>query len=176
MVATLGADDDFEGVDVRALLDRIKQRRVLLGGLSLIVVSLLWRIQFLSHLYFRVDDFIDLDKAIKSPFDWAYLTYNGVGHLIIGVRAVGWLLARTTLYNWGLDSAIDLILVGLAGLAALRMLRNMFGERPAILIPLGVYLFCPLTMPGLGEWSSALEAIPLQLAAFMAVDAQVRYL
>ena len=176
MVATLGADDDFEGVDVRGLLDRIKQRRVLLGGLSLIVVSLLWRIQFLSHLYFRLDDFIDLDKAIQSPFDWSYLTYNGVGHLIIGVRAVGWFLARTTLYNWRLDSAVDLVLVGLSGLAALRMLRTMFGERPAILIPLAVYLFCPLTMPGLGEWSSALEAIPLQLAIFMAVDAQVRYL
>src|SRR5215470_1425776 len=170
------ADDDFEGVDVRALLETVKRRRVPVAGLSLIVVALLWRIQFLSHLYFRLDDFIDLDKAIQSPFDWSYLTYNGVGHLIIGVRAVGWFLARTTLYNWGLDSAIDLALVGLSALAALRMLRTMFGERPAILIPLGVYLFCPLTMPGLGEWSSALEAIPLQLAIFMAVDAQVRYL
>src|SRR5579859_4560814 len=129
VVATLGADDDFEGVDLRALLDRIKQHWVPLSALALIVVSLVWRIQFLSHLYFRLDDFIDLDKAIQSRFDWAYLTYNGVGHLIIGVRAVGWLLARTTLYNWPLDSAIDLVLVGVAGLAALRMLRNMFGER-----------------------------------------------
>jgi hypothetical protein len=170
------ADDDFEGIDIRALVDAIKRRWVLLGGLSLIVVALLWRIEFLSHLYFRLDDFIDLDKAIQSPFDWSYLTYNGVGHLIIGVRAIGWLLARTTLYNWGLDSAVDLVLVGLSGLAALRMLRTMFGERPAILIPLTVYLFCPLTMPGLGEWSSALEAIPLQLATFMAVDAHVHYL
>jgi hypothetical protein len=56
----------------------------------------------------------------------------------------------------------------LAGLAALRLLRALFGERPAILIPLAVFLFCPLTMPALGEWSSGLESVPLQLATFMA--------
>jgi hypothetical protein len=168
--------DQFEGVDVGALLARLPQHRVLLSGLAMVVVALAWRIEFLSHLYFRLDDFIDLDLAIQSPFSWKYLTFNGVGHLIIGVRAIGWLLARTSVYNWPLDSAVNLVLVTLSGLAALRLLRTLFGDRFAILIPLGIYLFCPLTMPGLGEWSSALETVPLQLAIFMALDSQVRYL
>src|SRR5260221_7357364 len=48
-------------------------------------------------------------------------------------------------------------------------------ERPAILIPLGVYLLSPLTMPDLGIWSSAMESVPLQLATFMALSAHLRY-
>ena len=172
---SVNTDDDFDGVDVRALVARITEKRVLLGGLLLLAIAVAWRIDFLSHLYFRLDDFIDLDIAIQSPFNWKYVTYNGVGHLIIGVRALGWFLARTSLYNWPLDSAVDLIIVALSGLAALRLLRNLFGDRVGILIPFAIYLFCPLTMPGLGEWSSALEALPLQLAIFMSLDAQVRY-
>src|SRR5215470_13788128 len=113
------ADDDFEGVDVRALLETVKRRRVPVVGLSLIVVALLWRIQFLSHLYFRLDDFIDLDKAIQSPFDWSYLTYNGVGHLIIVVCAVSWLPARTTLFP-----CTTVEYVGTVSLAIVRLMRS----------------------------------------------------
>src|ERR1700683_4666586 len=116
---SVNTDDDFDGFDVRALVARITEKRVLLGGLLLLAIAVAWRIDFLSHLYFRLDDFIDLDIAIQSPFNWKYVTYNGVGHLIIGVRALGWFLARTSLYNWPLDSAVDLIIVALSGLAAL---------------------------------------------------------
>lgn len=170
------AAHDGEGVDLRALRAWLVQHRVLAGALALIAASMAWKIAFINHLYFRFDDFIDLDKAIESQFTWKYLTFNGVGHLIIGIRAIAWLLVRISLYDWWLDSGLNLVLVLLAGLAALRLLRLLFGERPAILIPLAIFLFCPLTMPALGEWSSGLESVPLQLATFMALDAHVRYL
>jgi len=164
------------GFDLQAVRTWVRQRQMPLAGVALIAVTLAWRIQFLSHMYFRLDDFLDLDRAIESPFTWKYVTFNGVGHLIIGLRALAWVLVRTSLYNYPLDTAIDLVLVGLAGLAALRLLRSLFGDRPAILVPLAIYMFCPLTIPALGEWSSALEALPLQIAIFMALDAHVRYL
>jgi len=165
-----------QGFDLQAVKAWVKERQLLLAGLALIAVTLAWRIQFLSHMYFRLDDFLDLDRAIESHFTWKYVTFNGVGHLIIGLRALAWVLVRTSLYNYPLDTAIDLILVGVAGLAALRLLRSLFGDRPGILVPLAIYMFCPLTIPALGEWSSALEALPLQIAIFMALDAHVRYL
>ena len=84
-------------------------------------------------------------------------------------------MARISLYNWALASAVSLVLLAAAGLAAFRLLRTLFGNRPAILIPLAVYLLIPLTMPDLGWWSSAIESLPLQIATFMALNAQVHY-
>jgi hypothetical protein len=169
------AEREFAWADLRSTVDWLRTNRVVVAALVLIILSLAWKAQFLSHLYFRQDDFHDLDRAIESPFNWQYLTYIGAGHLIIGLRAVAWFMVRTSLYNWGLASAISLAFVAAASVAALRLLRMLFGSRPAILIPLVIYIFCPLTMPDLGEWSSALESVPLQLALLMAVHAHVCY-
>src|SRR5262249_33073379 len=118
----------------------------------------------------------DLDLAVEHSFNWSYLTYIGSGHLIIGLRAIAWALVRmSTTYNWGLASAVSLTFVFAADLAAFRLLRDLFGERPAILIPLFIYVLPPLTMPDLGIWSSAMESVPLQLATFMALSAHLRY-
>lgn len=169
------AERDYAWADLRSTVDWFKTNRVLVAAIVIIVVEIAWKAQFLSHLYFRQDDFHDLDLAIESPFSWRYLTYIGAGHLIIGLRVVAWLMVRTSLYNWGLASAISLAFVAAANLAALRLLRMLFGNRPAILVPLLIYAFCPLTMPDLGEWSSALESVPLQLALLMAVHAHIYY-
>jgi hypothetical protein len=169
------AEREFAWADLRSTVDWLRNNRVVVAAVVLIILSLAWKAQFLSHLYFRQDDFHDLDRAIESPFNWRYLTYIGAGHLIIGLRAVAWFMVRTSLYNWGLASAISLAFVAAASIAALRLLRMLFGNRPAILVPLLIYLFCPLTMPDLGEWSSALESVPLQLALLMAVHAHICY-
>ncbi len=55
------------------------------------------------------------------------------------------------------------------------MLRTLIGNRPAILIPLTVYLATPLTFPDDSWWSSAIESLPLQAAIFLAVTAHVHY-
>src|SRR5262249_61391377 len=60
-------------------------------------------------------------------------------------------------------------------LDVVRSRRLLSAIRPAILIPLLIYAICPLTMPDLGEWSSALESVPLQLALLMAVHAHICY-
>jgi hypothetical protein len=170
------SEEGLEWADLRRTLDWLRTHKVLVWGALLIVVALAWKAQFLGHLYFRQDDFHDLDIAAESPLGWHYLTYIGAGHLIIGLRLMAWLLVRISLYNWALASAVSLAFVAAAGIAALRLLRTLFGERPAILIPLLIYLFCPLTLPDLGEWSSALESAPLQLAIFMALAAHVWYI
>ncbi|HEX7993725.1 MAG TPA: hypothetical protein VF506_07365, partial [Streptosporangiaceae bacterium] len=169
------AERDYAWADLRSTVDWLRNNRVLVAAILLIVVELVWKAQFLSHMYFRQDDFHDLDIAAESPFNWRYVTYIGAGHLIIGLRVVAWLMVQTSLYNWGLAAAISLAFVAAANLAALRLLRMLFGDRPAILIPLLIYAICPLTMPDLGEWSSALESVPLQLALLMAVHAHICY-
>lgn len=152
-----------------------RQRSVLIGGLVIIIGEIIWKAQFLSRGFFSQDDYVNLDIAIKSQFNWHYLSLIGAGHFYPGLRAVTWVLARVSLYNWGLDAGVALALVALASLAALRLLRTLFGDRPAILIPLAIYALTPLTVPDLGWWWCAMESLPFQLAIFMSLSAHVRY-
>jgi hypothetical protein len=113
--------------------------------------------------------------GLGHSFTWSYLTFVGAGHFFPGVYAIVWVVARIALYNWAFASAITVIMLAAAGLVALRLLRTLFGNRPAILVLLVVYLVCPLTMLDLRWWSTAIESLPLQIAVFMALDAQVHY-
>lgn len=79
---------------------------------------------------------------------------------MIGERGIVWIVARISLYSWGLATIISLGLVAAAGVAAFFLLRRLFGERPAILAPLVIYLITPLTAD-LGWWTAALESFPL---------------
>jgi hypothetical protein len=150
-------------------------RGVVIGGLILIAVQLVWKSIFLSHYYFWQDDFHFLEMAREHSFTWKYLTYVGAGHLTPGDYAIFWVVVRTSPYNWGLAAGITVVLLAAAGLAALRLMRTLFGDRPAILVPLAIYLLTPLTMPDIRWWSSGLESLPLQIATFMALNAQVHY-
>lgn len=152
-----------------------KRHWVPLAGLAMVAADVIWRVQFLSHFYFRQDDFENLDFAARSTLSWHYLSFTGWSHFSIGARLLAWLLTREQLYDWPLARAVSLIFLACAGLAALRVLHMLFGKRPAILIPLAVYLLCPLTLPSLAWWTGAIESLPLQLAIFMALDAHVRY-
>ncbi|HEX9066904.1 MAG TPA: hypothetical protein VF843_17470 [Streptosporangiaceae bacterium] len=152
-----------------------RRRPVLVVAVLMIAAQVAWRATLLRHLYFYRDDFFNLDFAARSSFGWHYLTYIGTGHLMILQRAVIWVLVRVSLYNWGLASAVTLAFLAGAGLAAFAALRTLFGERPAILAPLAVYLLTPLGLAALGWWTVALETIPLQLALFMALNSHIRY-
>jgi hypothetical protein len=169
------------GGDIGAIIDWTqlarwgRRHRVVLGGLAMIAAQLIWKGMFLSHFYFRQDDFHVFELALGSSFSWKYLTFIGAGHLLPGVYAIAWVVVRESLYNWGLATAVTLVLIAAASLAALRALRTLFGNRTAILIPLAIYLLTPLTLPNDGWWQSAVESVPLQIAIFMALNAHVHY-
>ncbi|HEX2322113.1 MAG TPA: hypothetical protein VHJ18_24290 [Streptosporangiaceae bacterium] len=168
--------DDDNWADLRPAFRWLNRgRAVLLVALLLIAGQVAWRAQFLSRMYFYRADFSNLDLAINSPFNWHYLTYVGTGHVMLGERAIIWVLARISLYNWTLASAVTLAFLAAAGLAAFGVLRALFGERPAILAPLAIYLLAPLGVAALGWWTVALESVPLQLAIFMALNSHIHY-
>ena len=64
-----------------------RKHRVVLAGLAFITAQIGWKVAYLSGLYFRQDDYVDLDIALKSSFDWHYLTLVGSGHLYPGLRS-----------------------------------------------------------------------------------------
>lgn len=149
---------------------------VTLGAVTLIVIQLLWMGTLLARSYFRQDDYFNFDRALSSGLTWKYLMLLSAGHMAPLGFGISWVLARLALYNWPLICIVILALVAAACVALLRVLRTLFGDRPAILIPLAVYLFCPLALAAVDWWSVAVQTLPLELSIFMAVDAHVRYL
>ncbi len=173
---TVQPGDSATAIEWSELAEWADRHRIVLSGLVLVAAQLVWKAFFLGHFFYWQEDFRYLDRALGSGFSWSYLTDAGAGHLIPGPYAIAWILARVSLYDWPLAAAVTLVMLAAASLAALRLLRTLFGDRPAILIPLTVYLLTPLTLPDLGYWSSAIESLPLQLATFMALNAHVCYL
>jgi hypothetical protein len=150
-------------------------RGVVVAGVVLIGLSLIWKAIFLGHYTFWQDDFHFTELALDHSFSWSYLTYVGAGHMFPAVYAIVWVWARVALYNWTSASAITIIFLAAGGLAALRLLRTLFGNRPAILVLLVIYLISPLTLPEIRWWSVALETVPLQAVLFLALNSQVWY-
>lgn len=148
---------------------------VLIAALVLVAVHLGWRIAVLRDAYFRQDDFEYVARAMEHPFGWEYLTRSHSGQLMPGGFALVWVLTRISAYDWMLTGAVTLLLQAAAALATLRMFQVLFGRRPAILVPLAVYLFTPMAVPAFAWWAAALNAVPLQIALPMAVTAHVRY-
>ena len=165
-----------ERLEPRDAAGWVRDHGVTLGAVTLIVVQLLWMGTLLARSYFRQDDYFNFDRALASGFSWKYLMLLSAGHMAPLGFAISWLLARVALYSWPLTCIIILALVAAACFALLRVLRTLFGDRPGILIPLAVYLFCPLALAAVDWWSVAVQTLPLELSIFLAVDAHVRYL
>lgn len=155
----------------------MRTHAVALTGLLLVAGQLAWSSALLLHSYFRQDDFVLSDAAVRHGIGWSYLMTPYDGHLMPAGLAITWAVARISLYSWPLATAIVLVLVAVASLAMLHMLLTVFGRASAgILIPLTVYLFSPLLVGAVAWWSVALRVLPFQAAMFMAVATHVSYL
>lgn len=177
--ATTGQEPDFlddEEVYNWARLKEISSKHwINLTCLALIVASLVWKAAFLSHYYFRQDDFQILDLARSSSLSWSFLTHVDVGHFFPGVYFIAWVMSRVALYNWGVSAGLTLLLIAGASFAAWRALRTLLGNRPAIIIPLAIFVLTPLAFPVYSWWIISVEILPMEIAFFMAIDAHVRY-
>jgi hypothetical protein len=171
-------DQDFDegpGVDWAKQFTTLRQHKVALACAALTVVQLIWKAAFISRYFFHQDDFQVLDVARKSGLSWQYLTHVDSGHLFPGVYAIAWVLARTALYNWAVASGVILVMIAGASVSAWWLLRTLLGDRPAILIPFTLYLCSALPFGMTTWWITGAEALPLQIALFMALSSHVRY-
>ena len=176
VVPTRPPASDLDWADLRAAAGWVRARRVGAAAALLVAIGAAWKVGLIRGLYFRQGDFRDLAMAAARPWSLAYLTTPRSGQLVLGLRAADWVLARIALYQWGPVLATVGFLLLAAGLAAFYALRTLFGPRPEILIPLGLYLLSPLTLPTSGAWSAAIRSLPLQAVIFLAIAAQARYL
>jgi len=145
-------------------------------ALLLIGVSLAWRGWIALQGYFSNDDFVFAYLAAVKPLNWAYLMRGHAGHLMPGAFVVTWVLGRVAPLNYPAAVAVSLAVQAATSLALLRLFKLLFGLRAAILLPLAIYLFSPITLETFAWWAAALNHLPLQLGMVLALDSLVRYL
>jgi hypothetical protein len=153
----------------------VRRNSVALAAVALVVVQLWWKARLLSHFYFRQDDFQYMDRALASGFSLKYLFTIEGGHFMPAGLAMAWMIVHLSPYDWTLVSIVVIVFLAAAGLAMFRLLVQLFGMRPAILIPLAIFLFSPLTLPGLSFWATTLNWLPLQLTIPMAIASHIKY-
>jgi hypothetical protein len=169
------AGDDEPGADLANFVALVGRNRVTIACVAVILASMIWKIVFVSHYYFRQDDFEIMDLALKSKLGWGFLTQGYDGHVFPGVFAVAWVLSRAALYNWTAAEGVVVVLIAAASVAAWRLLATLFGNRIEIVIPLVLYLMAPIGFDNYSVWNEGIESLPMQLAIFATLTAHVRY-
>ncbi len=150
--------------------------RVVLAGVVLIATQLVMRGWAIAGGWFYADDFEFLTEATDRPLTLEFLLLPHDSQLMPGGRLTSWLIAAGGPFNWSLAALSIITLQAVASLACLWMLVALFGERTAILVPLSFYLFASLTVTAFMWWSAAINQLPVQAAAFLAVGAHAHYL
>ncbi|MFD6951165.1 hypothetical protein A6A08_13485 [Nocardiopsis sp. TSRI0078] len=155
---------------------RLARDRLVLAGLLVVAVAVGLRIYVLGESYFVEDDYLFFAGAHASDLGPDYLFSLHKGHLMPGALFLVYLQTTFWPYEWWVSAGSMLALQAAAMLVFLRLLWEVFGRRRALLVPLAVYALAPLTVPVLGWWSAALNAVPFQLALVLALLWTVRHL
>jgi hypothetical protein len=124
--------------------------------------------------YFLVDDFIFQARAAREPF-LSNLVTEHAGHLMPGGMFVAWVATEAAPLNHTFVALLTVAAQAAAAAMCWRMLTTLVGSRPAVLAPFLFYCLTPLLLPSTAWWAAALNALPLQIAAFAAVTAYVRH-
>ena len=106
----------------------LARKRVTLSALVLIAAQVGLNSYVLNRGFFQQDDFV-IGGLAAHPFSLHLLFQNYCGHLMPGVFALAWGPVHAGGYDWGLWAGTLVLLQALAGLALLRALRTLCGDR-----------------------------------------------
>lgn len=149
---------------------------MLLIGTGLIVAQLAFRAWAVYGAWFQFDDFAWISQSLNASLSIEFVFQEYAGHLMPGGYLLSWLYAHIDPLNYLWPSTTLLVLQAIASFGCLRLLRHMFGERPAILVPLCLYLFSVISLPAYIWWAAGINALPLQIALFYGLHSHVSYL
>lgn len=142
----------------------------------LIVVSVGARAVIARRGYLTYDDFPLISMAEKNGLTPDYLFSLFNNHLMPAGQLVTWLTNH--LGGFGYGPYLTLLMAGqaLVSIAFYRLLRLMLLPGWAVLVPLSIFLFSPLTLEANSWWAVGVNMLPMQLAMVLAVGAQVKYM
>jgi hypothetical protein len=148
--------------------------RVTVAAVSMIALQLVVRLVIVPQAYWWEDDFTHLASARSEGLSWSFLVSDYNDHLEILPNFCSWILTRVTDSAWAPAAVLILLLSMAASITFLLLLRELLGDRPAILAPLAAYLFSPLLLVPATWLAAGLEALPMQVSMFGTAWAMLR--
>ncbi|MFG1761028.1 hypothetical protein [Micromonospora echinofusca] len=144
-------------------------------GVAMIVASLVWRAQLASRGHLAVDDWVLVSRAAEADLTPGFLLTLYNNHFMPAALLLTWVVTRVVgLAYW---PYVLLMTAGQAVLAVafFRLLRTLVRPGLALLVPLAIFLFSPLTLEAGTWWAVGVNMVPMQLAMVLAIGAQLRY-
>ncbi|MEQ4302639.1 hypothetical protein ABNF97_14770 [Plantactinospora sp. B6F1] len=147
-----------------------------IAAVVLITASVLWRASITTRGYLTADDFPIIGQADAGGLSPEHLfgLYNN--HFMPAARLLTWATHRLTEYEYWPYASLMLIGQLVVSIAFYRLLRLLLPAGWALLWPLCLFVFNPLTLEDSAWWAVGINLLPMQLAMIVAIGAQVRYL
>lgn len=142
----------------------------------LITASIGWRGSITVRGFLTIDDFPILAQAAAFDLTPGHLFEPYNNHLMPAGRLIVWVTERLIGYEFWPYVILMLLAQAAVGVAFYRLLRLMLPSSWALLIPLTLFLFNPMTLEVTAWVAVGINLLPMQLAMIVAVHAQVRYL
>ena len=121
-----------------------------------------------------VDDLRAQGYAVQQPF-WHFILGSNGTHFAPLPRVLDWLQSRWFPLEHTPATIVTLAVRLLLAAGFWRVLRRLFGARPATLIPLAVLLFTPALVPATTWYRQSITVLACTVAIVWAVDAQLRW-
>ncbi len=131
-----------------------------IGVEVVILTAVVWRLWTLSGWGFFQDDIIYMERAAQMPF-WQFITQNYNGHAMPAQFAIAYAMAHLAPLNYDPAALSVVLFMTSAVIAWVLCLRELFGERLRLVIPIAILAFSPIFMPVSLWWASAMQIYPM---------------
>jgi len=160
---------------IRSWVSRVPGRAVLVAAIGLLCLQAATRAYAFTSGWFLFDDLTFIMRSATMDTwsaDYLFTGYNG--HFMPG--SFLWVSLTNALWPTSYLSVVisTLVMQALLGALVYKILVALFGRRPAILIPLTIFLFSTMTLSAFSWWAAALNQIPGMVAAALALWFQIR--
>ena len=147
----------------------------LIGG-GLIFAGVLARLAIARRGYLSYDDFPLVSMADANSLTPGYLFGLFNNHLMPAGHLVTWLTHHLAGFSYGPYLCVLITLQAVVSIAFYRLLRLLLAPGWAMLVPLTLFVFSPLTLEASSWWAVGINMLPMQLAMILAIGAQVKYM
>ncbi|MBM0240352.1 hypothetical protein JNW88_30580, partial [Micromonospora sp. ATA32] len=144
-------------------------------GVAMILVSLAWRAQLASRGFLAADDWVLVAQSAGSDLTPGFLFSLYNNHFMPAARLLTWLVTHAFGYAYWPYLLLMIVGQALIAVAFHRLLRALLRPGWLLLVPLGMFLFSPLTLEATSWWAVGANMLAMQLAMVLALGAQLKY-
>ncbi|MEV0805795.1 hypothetical protein [Micromonospora sp. NPDC050200] len=145
------------------------------AAVAMIVISVVWRTQIAFRGYLAADDYVMITQATESNLTVGYLLSLYNNHFMPAGRLLIWLVTNAFGLTYWPYALMMTAGQAVLSVAVYRLLRTLLRPSRLLLVPLGLFLFSPLTLEATSWWAVGANMLPMQLAMVLALGAQLKY-